>query len=223
MSGDAGLRPHPNPIGFNLLAIAVGVAALALGAAYLIDAAGKAARSGARSGDADLVLNRALGGHELKIPAGWFRYDEQAADGFARQIELRLRLPLGAEGRPETVDVTLLPRSRVRPSAALLDAVYLHQFDEAQATGGPVGLVGKPLKPTAGYEGEVVWYDALAADPFVAKCSKPVATAADAQCLRTVYVAAGIAAVYAFPEAALAGWRVFDVEIGKRLRAIGAL
>ncbi len=221
MSGDA--EHQPSPVGFNLMAIAVGAAMLALGAAYLIDAAGKANRDDSRNGADGLVLNRSLGGHELQIPARWFRYDELETEGFARQVELRLQLPLGAKGKAETVDVTLLPRSRARPSAALLDGVYLHQFEDGQLSGGPVGLVGKPLKAAEGFEGEVVWYDALAADPFVAKCSKPVATAADGQCLRTVYLAPGIAAVYAFPEAALAGWREFDAEMGERLREIGAL
>lgn len=222
MSGDAELRPQPHPVGLNLLTIGVGVAVLAVGAAYLIDAAGKARTDALRLAD-EVALSRTLGGHELEIPRAWFRYDEEATAGFAKQIDLRLELPLGSQGKAEVVDVTLLPRSRVRPSAALLDGVYLHQFEEGQLPGGPVGLVGKPLKPGEGYAGEAVWYDALAADPFVAKCSKPVAAAADGQCLRTVYLAPGIAAVYAFPEAALAGWRAFDAEMGKRLRAIGAL
>jgi hypothetical protein len=222
MSGEAEHHTQPHPVGFNLMAIAVGVVLLALGAAYLIDAVGKAAQTDGHRGDGETVLSRALGGHDLQIPRAWFRYDEQAAEGFAKQIDLTLELPLGVQGKIEAVEVTLLPRSRVKPSAALLDGVYLHQFADTQAAGGPVGLVGKPLKPSEGYQGEVVWYDALAADPFVAKCSTPVA-GGDGQCLRTVYLAAGIAAVYAFPEAALAGWRVFDVEMGKRLREIGAL
>jgi hypothetical protein len=222
MSGDAELRPQPHPIGFNLMSIAVGVALVGLAAAYMIDAAGKAGRADGRGADTERVLTRTLGGHELEIPASWFRYEEQATEGFAKQIDLRLNLPIGVQGKVETVDVTLLPRSRVRPSAALLDGVYLHQFDDAQLSGGPVGLVGKPLRPVEGFEGEVVWYDALAADPFVAKCSKPVANRVG-QCLRTVYLAPGIAAIYAFGEDALGGWRQFDVEMGKRLREIGAL
>lgn len=222
MSGEAELQSRPHPVGFNLMAIAVAVALLALGAAYLIDAAGKAAQTDGHRRDGETVLTRTLVGHDLEIPRSWFRYDEQAAEGFAKQIDLRLELPLGVQGKAEPVDVTILPRSRVKPSAALLDGVYLHQFEDTQATGGPVGLVGKPLKPSEGYAGEVVWYDALASDPFVAKCSKPVAEE-DGQCLRTVYLAPGIAAVYAFPEGALAGWRSFDAEMGKRLRQIGAL
>lgn len=219
MSGDAELHQHPHPVGFNLMTIAVGVVLLGVGAAYLIDAA---QRTGNSRDDAELVLTRSLGGQDLQIPARWFRYEEEATEGFAKQIDLRFELPLGVQGKPEAVDVTLLPRSRVRPSAALLDGVYLHQFEDGQLGGGPVGLVGKPLKPVEGYEGEVVWYDALASDPFVAKCSQPVATG-EGRCLRTVYLAPGIAAIYAFPNGALSGWRVFDGEMGKRLREIGAL
>lgn len=222
MSGNAELsRPHS--VGMNLLTIAAVVALLAVGAAYAIDAAGKATRADTHRLDQQTTLARTLGGHELKIPLAWFRYEEQRVEGFAKQIDLTLELPLGDHGAVAPVEVTLLPRSRVRPSAALLDGVYLHQFEDGQVPGGPVGLVGKPLKAGEGYEGEVVWYDALAADPFVAKCSKAVAVAAAGQCLRTVYLGPGLAAVYAFAEPVLGNWRAFDTEMGKRLRAIGAL
>lgn len=223
MSGKAAPSHTSHSVGMNLITITVGVVVLGIGAAYAIDAAGKAMRTDAHRLDTRTVLTRSLAGRELAIPLAWFRYEEQRADAFAKQIDLRLELPLGERGAAETIDVTLLPRSRVRPSAALLDGVYLHQFADSQVSGGPVGLVGKPLKPEDGYEGETVWYDALAADPFVAKCSAAVAGTDDGQCLRTVYLAEGIAAVYAFPQAALGGWRAFDAEMGKRLRAIGAL
>ena len=223
MSGNAELSRPRQSVGMNLLTIAVGVALLGIGAAYLIDAAGKAARTMTHRLDHETTLARTLGGHELDIPLAWFRYEEQRVEGFAKQIDLRLELPLGAGGRLEPVDVTLLPRSRVRPSAALLDGVYLHQFADGQVAGGPVGLVGKPLQPGEGYDGEVVWYDALAADPFVAKCSKPIADAPQGQCLRTVYLGPGLAAVYSFADGLLANWRGFDQQMGMRLRAIGAL
>lgn len=198
------------------------LALVGIGAAYLIDGAGRAARLPAHRLDNETTLTRTLGGHDLEIPLSWFRYDEQRVAGFAKQIDLRLELALGAEGKVEPIDVTLLPRSRARPSASLLDGVYLHQFLPEQLS-GPVGLVGKPLRPGEGYENEVVWYDALAADPFVAKCSKPVAESATAQCLRTVYLGPGVAAVYAFPESVLANWRAFDTMMKARLEEIGAL
>lgn len=223
MPGQAHTRHHPQgSIGFNLGAIVLAVATLGLGGAYLIDAAGRADRSKISADENQTTLTRTLGGTDLDIPRAWFRYDEQRVEGFAKQIDLRLELPIGARGKLETIDVTLLPRSRVRPSASLLDGVYLHQFLPEQLS-GPPGLVGKPLRAEEGYEGEVVWYDALAADPFVAKCSKPVVETETSQCLRTVYLGEGIAAVYAFPLAVLDNWRQFDPEVKARLGKIGAL
>ena len=214
--------PHQSSLGFNLAAIAVLMGLLGLGAAYLLDAAGRGARTQPHRLDAETTLTRTLGGADLEIPRSWFRYEEQRVEGFAKEIDLRLELPLGLEGKPQAIEVTLVPRSRARPSASLLDGVYLHQFLPEQLS-GPPGLVGKPLAPTEGYANETVWYDALSAEPFVAKCSKPIAAAATGQCLRTVYLGPGIAAVYAFPEPALQHWRDFDAELTARLGQIGAL
>lgn len=213
--------PHQN-LGFNLAAIAVLMALLGLGGAYLLDGAGRNARTQPHRLDAETTLTRTLGGSDLEIPRSWFRYEEQRIEGFAKEIDLRLELPLADASKLVAVDVTLLPRSRVRPSASLLDGVYLHQFLPEQLS-GPPGLVGKPLKPTEGYAHETVWYDALAADPFVAKCSSGVSETSGGQCLRTVYLGPGIAAIYAFPEAALMHWREFDPMLGDRLKQIGAL
>ena len=56
-----------------------------------------------------------------------------------------------------------------------------------------------------------------------AKCSSAVSGTSGGQCLRTVYLGPGIAAIYAFPEAALMHWREFDPMLGERLKQIGAL
>lgn len=193
-----------------------------IGVAYSIDAAARTASQQAHRLDTSTTLSRSLGDRELEIPLSWFRYEEQRADGFAKQIDLRLELPLGAGSRTAVVDVTLLPRSRARPSASLLDGVYLHQFGAEQVF-GPPGLIGKPLRPGEGYTDETVWFDALAASPFVAKCSRPIAGSGSGQCLRTVHLGPGIAAVYAFPEDVLGRWREFDGVLEGPLRAIGAL
>ncbi len=211
-----------NSLGFNLGAIALVLALLGIGAAYLIDSAGRGAGNAPHRTDSESSLVRTIGGHDLEIPLSWFRYEEQRVEGFAKQIDLRFELPLAIGGKTVDIDVTLLPRSRARPSASLLDGVYLHQFLPDQVP-GPPGLVGKPLRAGAGYENETVWYDPLSADPFVAKCSKPVATAPEAQCLRTVYLGPGLAAIYAFDATALANWRQFDPLLKERLVRIGAL
>ena len=213
--------PHQNLL-FNLAAIAVLMALLGLGGAYLLDSAGRGARTQPHRLDAETTLTRTLGGTDLEIPRSWFRYEEQRIEGFAKEIDLRLELPLADKNKLVAVDVTLLPRSRVRPSASLLDGVYLHQFLPEQLN-GPPGLVGKPLKPTEGYAHETVWYDALSAEPFVAKCSSAISETSAGQCLRTVYLGPGVAAIYAFPAVALMHWREFDPMLGEKLRQIGAL
>jgi hypothetical protein len=68
-----------------------------------------------------------------------------------------------------------------------------------------------------------VWYDAISAAPFVAKCIAPVAEGQPGRCIRTVYLGPGIAAIYSFDEDVLANWRLFDAAVQPSLKQIGAL
>ena len=192
-------------VGFNLVAILIVAALFGLGLAYAIDILG---RGEATAHPVEGTISRGIGGIELKIPTAFFRNEEDRKEGFADEIELVATLPLGVDGRQVPIEVTLLPRSRARPSAILLDGVYIHQFEKDQLS-GPPGLVGKPLVPAEGFEGETVWYDALSADPFVAKCLAPVVPEEPTQCLRTV-VYGNVAVVYRFREDVLMNWRQFD-------------
>jgi hypothetical protein len=210
----------PPGIGFNLGAIMVALMLLGVGLAYGIDAIGRAARAPAPAVADEMTIARTLGARDLDIPASWFRYDEQRVEGFAKQIDLRFALPLGPDGARRDIEVTLLPRSGARPSARLLDGVYLHMFAENELS-GPPGLVGKPLSGSEGYRGEIVWYDPISADPFVAKCSEPLSAETASRCLRTVYLAPGVAAAYVFDADVLANWREFDPAVGALLRRIG--
>jgi hypothetical protein len=207
-------------VAYNLGAITLAVVLGGLALAYAIDAASRDMRHHPHRADSETTLTRTLGGRELEIPLSWFRFAEQRVEGFAKQIDLQLLLPLGPQRAPRLVDVTLLPRSSVRPSEKLLDGVYLHMFGTDELT-GPPGLVGKPLRAEGGYAAETVWYDPISADPFVAKCGAPVAPGAEPLCLRTVHLAPGIAAVYAFGADLLPNWRDFDPEMQRRLEEIG--
>ncbi|RYE10363.1 MAG: hypothetical protein EOP22_04780 [Hyphomicrobiales bacterium] len=210
-------KPDAHSPGFNLGVIALVVAMAGLGLAYGIDAMGRSAKTAVAG-----TLERTLGSARLDIPASWFREDAERSEGFAKQVELAIPLALGPEGAVRQIDVTLLPRSRVRPSASLLDGVYLHQFTDEQAS-GPLGLIGKPLAPREGFAGETVWYDALSAAPFVAKCLEPLTAETSGRCLRTVYLGPGIAAVYSFDADILDKWREFDAQLHPLLKQIGAL
>lgn len=216
-SGSARPVTEPSNLLFNLLAITLTLAALGLGLAYLIDAGRRVLDQSAEAADSQVLL-RTLGGKDLRIPAGLFRHPQDQAEGFVERIDLRFGIAPG--GMPGTVDVTLQPRSKTRPSTGLLDAVYLHQFAPEQRS-GPVGLVGKPLKNGNGYTGETVWYDPLSGAPFVAKCLAAVQPERPARCLRTVVLSPTIGATYAFDEQLLANWRDFDAELSQQLGRIG--
>ena len=221
-SPSAARPPQTHSVGFNLAAIGALVALVAIAFAYAIDGAGRnAGVAPHRAVEDEVTLTRTIGGRDLEIPLSWFRYAEQRVEGFARQIDLQLLLPLGKNAAPVPVEVTLLPRSRVRASASLLDGVYLHQFQPVEMNDGPAGLIGKPLEQRDGFAGETIWYDALSADPFVAKCAAPVAEGTAARCLRTVYLGPGLAAVYAFGADVLENWKRFDPEIRALLTRIG--
>jgi hypothetical protein len=204
---------------FNLCVIAAAVAVGGLGLAYAIDAAGRNVRAPAPPGG---TIVQMLGSTSLDVPAAWVSGELPPNGGFAKQIDLNLNLPLGPDGAMRKVEVTLTQRSRVRPSATLLDGVYLHQFMPEQLS-GPVGLVGKPLKPEEGFENETVWYDPLASSPFVAKCQAPIVAGQPGHCLRAVYLGSGIAAIYGFPDDVLTNWKRFDAEMHPLLAQIGAL
>ena len=208
---------HGHSVGFNLGVIAFAVGLLGVGVAYMIDAAGRNAHE-----TSSVRITRTLGGKDLSIPASWFRADADRTEGFAKEIQLELKVPLGPQQALRAIDVTLMPRSQVRPSASLLDGVYLHQFMPEQLS-GPVGLIGKPMMAREGYEDETVWYDALASSPFVAKCSAALVEGGPGRCLRAVYLAPGIAAVYEFDDELLMEWKRFDAELRPRLTEIGAL
>jgi hypothetical protein len=204
-------------IGFNLGIIFLLVAVAGLGLAYAIDAAAHATHE-----ELSGSVTRTLGGRELTVPVVWLREDAERTAGFAKQVEIGLDLPLGPEAAVREIDITLVPRSRARPSASLLDGVYLHQFMPEQLN-GPPGLIGKPLIAAEGYAQETVWYDAISAAPFVAKCIAPVAEGEPGRCIRTVYLGPGVAAIYSFDEDVLANWKRFDAELHPALKQMGAL
>ena len=212
-------KPHTHSVGFNLGVVAIFVAIGALAFAYVIQGAREMK---APSPGSDVLVTRTLGANTLTIPTSWLADGGDQQAGFAKQVDLHVALPLGPEGTLRDIDVTLTQRSRVRPSASLLDGVYLHQFLPQQLS-GPVGLIGKPLSPSEGYESETVWYDPITSSPFVAKCQAPLQEGTPGKCLRTVYLGSGIAAIYAFDDDVLSNWKKFDAELHPLLDRIGAL
>ncbi len=206
-------RMSASQLGFNLAAIAVVILMAGLAAAYWVETM---VRAPAARANAETV-ERTIAGLPLTVPVAWFRTEGQAVDGFATQIDLTVAL--AALGGAD-VDLTILPRPRVQPSAALLDGVYIHQFVDGEVGGVP-GLVGKHLRDSGGFQGETVWYDALSANPFVAKCAPVPAASTEDQCLRTVVISSDLAVLQSFPASLLPRWRELDAAMAPVLAAIG--
>ena len=122
-AASAAHKPHGHSVGFNLGVVAVFVALGALACAYAIEGATRARN--APSPTSDALVTRTLGANTLTIPAGWLADGGTQQPGFSKQVDLTVSLPLGPEAAPRSIDVTLTQRSRVRPSASLLDGVYL--------------------------------------------------------------------------------------------------
>jgi hypothetical protein len=208
------LAPVVRNMGIIGACIVLCAAGLVYAAGRYVEANAPAARVGAS------VVQRTFVGKTLSIPASWLRDLQQSPEQFATRIEMEIPLPVGVDDATVPVDVTLVPRSQVRPSSLLLDGVYLHQFLPNELS-GPPGLVGKPLYGSDGFQDETVWYDPISADPFVAKCIAPVEDSDSSRCLRTVYLSTGIAAVYDFDASVLWSWRRFDSVMGRTLAHTG--
>lgn len=222
MSAQTAAPHRPHSIGYNLAGISILVLLLGVGLAYLVDGLERSDKPAATNAVDKRTVQLTLSGQELSVPLNWMRTPGQAQEGFTSQIDLVVPLASATGKNSYPIDISLVPRSRARPSSVLLDGVYLHQFAPQSVSGVP-GLVGKPLLAEGGYSGETVWYDALSPEPFVAKCQAPVEAKHDGRCLRTVYLESGIAAIYSFDASALGDWQEFDAQMHRWLAQIGAI
>jgi len=209
------------PSAFNLAAIALFLSLLGLAIAYLLVAA--AANNPATlsaSVWSEPVMEKNLAGAKISVPAAWVRTPSPNGEDFSDQLDLHLNLQFAPRAKPLALEIHLIPLIKAQPSSYLLDAIYLRQFSSSQRNGVP-GLVGKPLKPTLGFQNETVWYDPLSPRPFVAKCLGASTDRVPVSCLRTVHLTSRLAAVYQFDAALLAYWREFDAVVQPILMQIG--
>lgn len=201
-------------IGFNIAIITLILFIIGIGLAYLIDNESKKQPGMPSLENTGSYLDTIIGGQKLSIPSNWFRFTDQYHDEFSKQIYLNFTLALGKNNSLVQVNVALMPTRANLPSAILLDSVYLRQFQNEQLS-GVNGLIGKPLKPSEGFDKETIWYDPLSANPFVAKCIASIAGLKSQKCIRTIPLSRQVSATYMFDIELLENWKRFDSEAAK--------
>jgi hypothetical protein len=201
----------------NLAGIVIVVAVLGLAADYALQNATQNVGDGLPE-TPGAPVRFTLAATELAVPVNWLR--AQRGGGFAEAIEMTIPLSLPGASERVPARITLLPRARATPSAALLDTLYIHRFTTTQV-GGPHGLIGKPLLPEAGYQNETVWYDPVSGNPFVAKCLVIEDGAQPrTECMRTLALGTKISAAVRFDGFALRQWQEFDAAVTAALAGL---
>src|SRR5689334_10342838 len=94
-------RRDGHSVGFNLGVIALVAALGGLGLAYLIDGAERARHAPEPAGG---MVSRMLGNMTLTIPAAWLTGPIDQPAGFAKQVDVKVNLPLGPDGALRSVD-----------------------------------------------------------------------------------------------------------------------
>ncbi len=172
--------------------------------------------------DIEPKISKIIAGQEIKIPKNWIRYSDEKQPGIAKEIELYFILPITKNENSNIIRLIIQPKELAPPSAQLLDNVYLHQF-LAKEDKSIAGLIGKPLKQNTGFIDEIVYYDAINPNPFVAKCMRSLNTSSSKPCIRTVQISPQLSISYKFDFEILNHWRLFDKEAQKWLDEIEGL
>ncbi|MFT6658919.1 MAG: hypothetical protein ACJAZW_002088 [Maritalea sp.] len=205
-----------NSLGTNILILCIVLSLVGLGIVYSLDFFEVPGET--RAVETEESVEFSIAASKLHAPKSWIETQFKPKENMLNFLELRLELQVN--GQSNAVNVTLLPASQAAPSAYLLDALYIHNFASGPSE-QKYGLVVKKLRNEAGFEDETIWYDALSANPFVAKCLTEKTAPDNAKnCITTVLVNKRVSALIQFEDSVLPNWRVFSVALDKQLATL---
>ena len=151
----------------------------------------------------------------IVVPKAWTTSTINTDDEVLSNVELAI--PMNVSNDETALHISLLPSAKAAPSAYLLDSLYIHNFEEG-APKQAYGLIVKSLKPQAGYEDETIWYDAISANPFVAKClEEKLGDDTQTNCITTMLVNKRVSALIRFDGDLLPYWKGLHAELTKLL------
>jgi hypothetical protein len=185
-----------------------------------------------RTDDPSLV-RMTIAGTELAIPANMIRTARQRRGGAVERVDLLVDWPelegYSAENAAAfrstsaiapLIYIWLVPSDSALDSSARLEKVYA-RFFTGETLRGPSGLAGRRLSEDSGYRDELVFFEARADEPFVARCLAKATPEIPATCLRDVLVAPNLSMHYRFDRFYLGDWQAMDA--GLRVLAAGFL
>lgn len=170
--------------------------------------------------------NRAItiGQTHFQVPENIIRHKSQRQNGPLSRLNLILLWPSleGFSLKSQMAFSDMSERSRLiylsldQPhepvsSSARLYTIFSEHF-RGNPLKGPAGLIGFAMNEKSGYAGEIVYFTPDNADPFVARCVRPVKDN-PAFCLRDIKTEAGLQISYRFRPHLLEQWQKLDPAI----------
>jgi len=207
-----------NSVKTNVLILCIILSLLGLSVVYTLDFLEKNSPQQANSSQETIEFT--IAASKLRAPKSWIESNFDEEQNILNLLQLRLELQI--DGKLVAVNATLLPAARAAPSAYLLDSLYIHNFAPGRSE-QMYGLVAKKLRNEAGFEDETIWYDALSANPFVAKCLDEKVEVRNAKpCITTILVNKRVSALIQFEKSVLPHWRQFSVALAQQLASFKA-
>lgn len=209
---------------FNTAIVAVALAVLAWGIdAAIEDYHDRVALTGLNGRPRPIEL--IVAGEPMTIPGNMIRFRNERRGGAIDQVDLLLHWPSlegftdqradafrDAQPSAPFLFLSIRARDSALDSTARLDALYSHFF-AGPAVSGPAGLTGRPLTADSGYGGEILYFEADTARPFVARCIANDTAEIPATCIRDVNVGQGLSLLYRFNRKYLGEWAAIDAGL----------
>ncbi|MGE0232426.1 MAG: hypothetical protein AB7O39_00160 [Flavobacteriaceae bacterium] len=104
--------------------------------------------------------------------------------------------------------------------AERLTRIYSRLF-QGEPLPGPDGLVGRRMKPGQGFDGDVIYYEQHAAQPYVVRCGEDDVKPAPV-CQREIVPDPRLAVTYRFAKGLLPEWRNIDAAVRALVEAFVA-
>lgn len=166
-----------------------------------------------------------MDGAVLSIPRALFRFEDQHLNRPVDQIDLAVHWPSLDGFSParaaafndvsDTSPIVLMAISQTEnelDSTARLAMIYVAAFLQ-DPLAAPPGLIARRLDPKAGYQNEVVFFEAGSTEPFTALCSFSDDPKMPSDCLRDINMPGGLTLSYRFRASLIGSWRALDAAM----------